>query len=446
MALAQRKMAHWCTCPCAPLCFSEISWLSATFSPPLRRRPRLHKAAPGHAHHRRGGAGAPDQRPDPSVLPSIYPMLKANYGLTFTQVGLITLTFQLTASLLQPWVGYHTDRHPKPWLLPAGTVCTLIGIVMMSVVGSFPLILLAAGLIGIGSSTFHPEASRVARLASGGRFGLARSTFQVGGNAGSAFGPLLAAAIIIPYGQGNVAWFGLFAVFALFVLYRISRWYANHLNLFRLKQGQAATHGLSRGRVTSALVVLGTAGVLQVLLHVQPHQLFHLLPDREVRPVGGQFAAAPVPVSRCGGRGDLLRRAHRRQNRAQGRDLVLDPGRCAVHIALPHVTCSGPLSRAWSSASSPPRAFSAIVVLRPGTGARQRRDDCRGIFRPDVSASVGLARLLLGHLATYTASNTCTSCVRSCRCWRIGDFPATHQKGLITCHYAVSASLHKTSG
>lgn len=192
-----------------------------------------------------------------AVLPSIYPMLKESYGLTFTQVGLITLTFQMTASLLQPWVGYHTDRHPKPWLLPAGTVCTLLGIVMMSMVGSFALILLAAALIGIGSSTFHPEASRVARLASGGRYGLAQSTFQVGGNAGSAFGPLLAAAIIIPYGQGNVAWFGLFALFALFVLYRISRWYANHLNLFKLKQGQAATHGLSKGRVLSALVVLG---------------------------------------------------------------------------------------------------------------------------------------------------------------------------------------------
>jgi FSR family fosmidomycin resistance protein-like MFS transporter len=192
-----------------------------------------------------------------SVLPSIYPMLKAKYDLSFTQVGLITLTFQLTASLLQPWVGYHTDRHPKPWLLPAGSICTLIGIVMMSMVGSFPLILLAAALIGIGSSTFHPEASRIARLASGGRFGLAQSTFQVGGNAGSAFGPLLAAAIIIPFGQANVAWFGLFAVFALFVMYRISRWYAHHLNLFKLKAGQAATHGLSKGRVTSALVVLG---------------------------------------------------------------------------------------------------------------------------------------------------------------------------------------------
>ena len=191
-----------------------------------------------------------------AVLPSVYPMLKANYGLSFTQVGLITLTFQLTASLLQPWIGYHTDRHPKPWLLPAGMVCTLVGILMLAFVGSFPAILLAAGLVGVGSSTFHPETSRVARLASGGRYGLAQSTFQVGGNTGSAFGPLLAAAIIIPYGQGHIAWFGLFAVFAILVLYGLSRWYRHHLNLFKLKQGSQATHGLSKGRVTFALVVL----------------------------------------------------------------------------------------------------------------------------------------------------------------------------------------------
>ncbi|MGF7116811.1 FSR family fosmidomycin resistance protein-like MFS transporter [Pseudomonas laurylsulfatiphila] len=191
-----------------------------------------------------------------AVLPSIYPMLKTTYGLSFTQVGLITLTFQLTASLLQPWIGFYTDRHPKPWLLPAGMVCTLIGILMLSMVGSFPAILVASALVGVGSSTFHPETSRVARLASGGRYGLAQSTFQVGGNAGSAFGPLLAAAIIIPYGQGNVAWFGLFAVFAILVQYGLSRWYRNHLNLFKLKQGSQATHGLSKRRVTFALVVL----------------------------------------------------------------------------------------------------------------------------------------------------------------------------------------------
>ena len=168
-----------------------------------------------------------------AVLPSIYPMLKANYGLSFTQVGLITLTFQLTASLLQPWIGYHTDRHPKPWLLPAGMVCTLIGILMLAFVGNFPAILLAAALVGVGSSTF-----------------------QVGGNTGSAFGPLLAAAIIIPYGQSHIAWFGLFAVFAILVLYGLSRWYRHHLNLFKLKQGSQATHGLSKGRVTFALLVL----------------------------------------------------------------------------------------------------------------------------------------------------------------------------------------------
>ncbi len=192
-----------------------------------------------------------------SVLPSIYPMLKANYGLSFTQIGLITLTFQITASLLQPWVGFYTDRNPKPNLLPLGTICTLIGIVMLAFVGSFPMILVASALVGVGSSTFHPETSRIARLASGGRYGLAQSTFQVGGNAGSAFGPLLAAALIIPFGQGNVALFGIFALFALGVTWMLSRWYKEHLNLFKAKKGGQATHGLSKRRVTAALVVLG---------------------------------------------------------------------------------------------------------------------------------------------------------------------------------------------
>jgi len=191
-----------------------------------------------------------------AILPSIYPMLKANYDLSFTQVGLITLTFQITASLLQPWVGYYTDRHPNPLVLPIGSLCILAGVLLLASVGSFPLILLAAGLIGVGSSTFHPEASRIARLASGGRFGLAQSTFQVGGNTGQAFGPLLAAAIIIPFGQGNIAWFALVALFSVGLLYAISRWYKTHLSLFKLKRGGVATHGLSKRQVTAALVVL----------------------------------------------------------------------------------------------------------------------------------------------------------------------------------------------
>ncbi|MCI0914432.1 MFS transporter [Pseudomonas putida] len=192
-----------------------------------------------------------------SVLPAIYPMLKANYDLSFTQIGLITLTFQITASLLQPWVGFFTDRRPTPNLLPLGTLCTLVGIVMLAFVGSFPMILLASALVGIGSSTFHPETSRIARLASGGRFGLAQSTFQVGGNAGSAFGPLLAAAIVIPFGQTHVAWFGVAGLLFFAVTLMLRRWYTEHLNQAKARKVVQATHGISRKRVIGALVVLG---------------------------------------------------------------------------------------------------------------------------------------------------------------------------------------------
>ncbi|ANY89419.1 MULTISPECIES: MFS transporter [Pseudomonas] len=192
-----------------------------------------------------------------SVLPAIYPMLKANYDLSFAQIGLITLTFQVTASLLQPWVGFFTDRRPTPNLLPLGTVCTLVGIVMLAFVGSFPMILLASALVGIGSSTFHPETSRIARLASGGRFGLAQSTFQVGGNAGSAFGPLLAAAIVIPFGQTHVAWFGLAGLFFFAVTLLLRRWYTGHLNQLKARKAVQASNGIPRQRVILALVVLG---------------------------------------------------------------------------------------------------------------------------------------------------------------------------------------------
>ncbi|MCO8261286.1 MFS transporter [Pseudomonas asiatica] len=192
-----------------------------------------------------------------SVLPAIYPMLKANYDLSFAQIGMITLTFQITASLLQPWVGFFTDRRPAPNLLPLGTLCTLVGIVMLAFVGSFPMILLASALVGIGSSTFHPETSRIARLASGGRFGLAQSTFQVGGNTGSALGPLLAAAIVIPFGQSHVAWFGLAALFFLGVTLMLRGWYKEHLNQAKARKAVQATHGISRGRVVAALIMLG---------------------------------------------------------------------------------------------------------------------------------------------------------------------------------------------
>jgi FSR family fosmidomycin resistance protein-like MFS transporter len=191
-----------------------------------------------------------------AVLPAIYPLLKHEFALSFTQIGLITLTFQCTASILQPWIGLYTDRRPIPFLLPAGMCVTLGGVALLATAGSFPMLLLAAGLIGIGSSTFHPEASRVARLASGGRFGFAQSLFQVGGNLGSAFGPLLAAAIIVGQGQGRIAWLMLLVLLAVAVLLQVSRWYAGHLRTVTRRLAVHAGTGLSRGRVIWALTVL----------------------------------------------------------------------------------------------------------------------------------------------------------------------------------------------
>ena len=160
-----------------------------------------------------------------SLLPAIYPILKETYRLDFSQIGLITLTFQLTASLLQPLVGIATDRKPMPFSLPVGMGLTLVGLLLLSRAGSYPLLLLAAGMVGLGSSIFHPESSRVARMASGGKHGLAQSVFQVGGNAGSALGPLLAVYIVVPHGQGSIAWFSLAALLAMAVLGGVGLWY-----------------------------------------------------------------------------------------------------------------------------------------------------------------------------------------------------------------------------
>lgn len=192
-----------------------------------------------------------------SLLPAIYPMLKGSFGLTFAQVGLITLAFQLTASLLQPLVGLYTDRRPKPFSLAAGMGLTLLGLLLLSVAPSFPALLLAAALVGMGSSVFHPEASRVARMVSGGRHGLAQSVFQVGGNAGSALGPLLAAFVVLPGGQGSVAWFSLAALLAMAVLWQVGGWYRRHGASAQPRHAHAdGLPALSRGKVAASLGIL----------------------------------------------------------------------------------------------------------------------------------------------------------------------------------------------
>jgi len=163
-----------------------------------------------------------------SLILAIYPLLKGSFDLNFTQIGLITLTYQITASILQPVVGLYTDKHPQPYSLAAGMSCTLLGLLTLAFAPNYPTLLLAAALVGTGSSIFHPESSRVARLASGGQHGLAQSIFQVGGNAGSAIGPLMAAWFILPRGQQSVAWFSLAALLAIVVLTQIGRWYQAH--------------------------------------------------------------------------------------------------------------------------------------------------------------------------------------------------------------------------
>lgn len=194
-----------------------------------------------------------------SLIPSIYPLVKSSFGLSFTQVGLITLVFQLSASLLQPFVGSFTDKRPQPFSLATGMGITLVGLVFLAFSSSFSWLLVSVGFIGMGSSVFHPEASKVAYMASGGKRGLAQSIFQVGGNAGSAIGPLLAAAIVVPFGQFSVAWFSVLALLAIAILLKVGKWYRQNLHRIRPKaaavQPEQRVH-LSRQKVVFSIVIL----------------------------------------------------------------------------------------------------------------------------------------------------------------------------------------------
>jgi MFS transporter, FSR family, fosmidomycin resistance protein len=192
-----------------------------------------------------------------ALLPAVYPLLRDLYTLDFTQIGLITLVNQLTASFLQPLVGHYTDKRPMPYSLPVAMCFTLCGLLLLANASNFPAILASAALIGVGSAIFHPEASRVARMASGGRLGFAQSLFQVGGNIGTAIGPLMAAFIIIPRGQGTVSWYALVALTAIVVLWAVGRWYSGQNRIAKPAAVAVRDPSISRRRLFWIFVILG---------------------------------------------------------------------------------------------------------------------------------------------------------------------------------------------
>lgn len=192
-----------------------------------------------------------------AVLPAIYPLLKEKYHLSFGQIGWIALIYQITASLLQPWIGLYTDKRPLPYLLPLGMIVTLVGVGGLAMAGSYPALILASAVIGIGSATFHPEASRVARMASGGRFGTAQSAFQVGGNTGSALGPIVASAIVLPFGQTAVGWLAFVAIAAIWVLFGVTRWRVRHSRAQTRAPAISHASPHSRREIIRALSAIG---------------------------------------------------------------------------------------------------------------------------------------------------------------------------------------------
>jgi FSR family fosmidomycin resistance protein-like MFS transporter len=339
-----------------------------------------------------------------SLLPAIYPVLKANYALSFAQVGLITFVFQVTASLLQPLVGLATDRRPMPWALPVAMGASLIGLLLLSMAHAYPVLLVAAALVGIGSSVFHPEASRIARLSSGGRFGLAQSIFQVGGNVGSSLGPLLAAAIVVPFGQPSIAWFALLALAAIILLSFMSGWYKrNHLGPKpKVAARPLVPTGLSPARTYAALAILAVL-VFSKYIYMQSlssYYTFYTITTFGVSVQTSQillfvflFAVAAGTVI-GGPLGDRF-----------GRKYVIWAsilGILPFTLALPHVGLTGTVVLSAIAGFGLASAFPAIVVfaqeLMPG-----RVGMVSGIFFGFAFGISGIGAAALGALADATS-------------------------------------------
>jgi FSR family fosmidomycin resistance protein-like MFS transporter len=340
-----------------------------------------------------------------SLLPAIYPILKGNFHLDFGQVGMITFTNQLTASVLQPVVGTFTDKRPMPFSLSIGMGFTLIGLIMLSTASSFPLILAAAAMVGIGSAVFHPESSRVARMASGGQHGFAQSIFQVGGNAGSALGPLLAAFIVLPHGQASLAWFSLAALLGMALLGKVGLWakaYRAARALAPKRASDHGDHGLPSNKVKWSIAIL-VALVFSKYIYLASltsYYTFYLISKFHVSVQNAQvylfvFLGAVALGTILGGPiGDRV-----------GRKYVIW---CSILGVLPFTLLMPYVNLFWTVVLSAiigvilASAFPAIVVyaqeLLPGKVGM-----ISGLFFGLAFGTAGIAAALLGELADYTS-------------------------------------------
>ena len=347
-----------------------------------------------------------------SLIPALYPLLKDSLSLSFSQIGLITLAFQVTASLLQPVVGLYTDRHPQPYSLSIGIGCTLIGLLVLAFAPSYGMLLTAAALVGTGSSVFHPESSRVARMASGGRYGLAQSIFQVGGNAGSALGPLLAALIVIPHGQRSIAWFAFVALLAMGVLWKVGDWYSS-----RQPRGTRPKEAAAAGPVIPRRTLLRSVAVLLALLFsknfytasITSYYMFYLITKFHVSVQSAQlhlfgFLSAVVVGTLLGGHiGD---RIGRRQVIWVS---ILGAAPFALMLPYTDLAWTGPLIFVIGFVMA--SAFPAVIVfaqeLLPGKVGM-----VSGLFYGFAFGMGGIGAAVLGKLADLHGIEVCLSDLR----------------------------------
>ena len=337
-----------------------------------------------------------------SLLPSIYPILKKSFNLTYTQVGLITLSFQLTASILQPLVGRYTDRHHKPYSLAFGMGITLVGLTFLSQAGTYPMILVSSVMVGMGSAIFHPEASRVAHMAAGDRHGLAQSVFQTGGNLGSSLGPLLAALIIARNGQTSILWFTSVALCGIILLSRVGGWYSQHLPQFQRRTTALSATTLPRSTVVRSLCVLVvlTFSKYFYLVSLSNYYTFYLIQRFNLSIQGAQYllfvylAAVALGTILGGPIGDRF-----------GRKYVIWVsilGVAPFSLLLPHVGLGATVALTVVIGLILASAFSAILVyaqeLVPGKVGM-----ISGLFFGLAFGCGGIASAVLGRLADVTS-------------------------------------------